>query len=187
MDKIEKLIKGYLKTNLGLKNHKTSFCPEEKLLLDYLEQRLAVEECQIIESHIAGCGFCLSQLGLALKAQTLSEKGEFGQVVPELISKAKALLKSESDLGGMKISKPGRIKKNLFLIGAIVFFILSFLIPRYFLQFLVATLILGLRWAFESEGGRTLIMVLDSWRKHSHDEDEEISHRLKDRHNSFHK
>ena len=71
------------------------------------------------------------------------------------------------------------MKKCLFLFGAIFFFILSFVIPRYFIQFLVVTLILGIRWAFESDGGHTLIMVLDSWRHHSHDKDEEISHRFK--------
>lgn len=187
MDKIEKLIKGYLKTKLGSQVTKTAFCPDEKILLDYIEQRLRTEECQIIESHVAGCGFCLSGLALVCEAQTVSEKGEFGEVRPELINKAKALLKSDKGLKDTKMTKGKKTKKNLFLAGTLIFFVLSFLIPRYFLQFLVATLILGLRWAFESEGARTLIMVLDSWRKHSHDDDEEISQRLKDRYNSFHK
>jgi hypothetical protein len=48
------------------------------------------------------------------------------------------------------------------------------------LQFLVGALILGIRWSFESESGKTLIMILNSWRKHSHDKDDEISNQLKD-------
>ena len=78
------------------------------------------------------------------------------------------------------------MKKNLFLAGAIIFFIISFLLPKYFMQCLVVTLVLGMRWAFESENGRTFIMVLDSWRRHSHDEDDKISKRLKDRFKSPH-
>ena len=54
------------------------------------------------------------------------------KVPEELIKKAQALV------------KPGK-RPNLFLAGAIVFFIASFFIPEYFFQCLVVTLILGLR------------------------------------------
>ena len=108
------------------------------------------------------------------------------KVPEEFIQKAKALLKADQGLNHNKTMRKKRITKNLFLVGAIVFFITSFFVPKYFFQFLVATLILGMRWAFESEGGRTLIMVLDSWRRHSHQQDDEISHRLKDKFKSFH-
>ncbi len=99
------------------------------------------------------------------------------QVSDNLIKVAKDLLKT---------SKNRKTKKNLFFGGAVVFFGLSFFIPKYFMQFLVVTLVLGMRWAFESEGGRTLIMVIDSWRRHSHDDNDEISQRLKDRFKSYH-
>jgi len=100
-----------------------------------------------------------------------------------LINRAKALVGDDSPThrkGAM------RMKKNLFFTGMILFFITSFIWPKYFVQSLVAALILGIRWTFESEGGRTLIMVVDSWRRNSHNQDDEIVKRLKDRFKSPH-
>jgi hypothetical protein len=159
MDKIEQLIKGYLKDNLSFV--KSLDCPDEQTLLEYLDG-----DCQNLETHIVSCGFCLSQLNIAFESKTVN----CDPVPQELTNKTK------SSLG---ISKKSKSKKKFFLAGAIISFILSFLIPRYFMQCLVVTLILGIRWAFESEGGRTLIMVLDSWRHHSQAKDDEISHRLR--------
>jgi hypothetical protein len=186
MDKIERLIKEYLRRNLS-KSEKTDLCLSEQVLMDYFERKLGREEYQNIESHLASCGFCLSQLSLVFEAHDVHKRGKSEKVPVELIKKAQALLKADQGLNHNKTMRKKRIKKNLFLLGAIVFFITSFFVPKYFFQFLVATLILGMRWAFESEGGRTLIMVLDSWRRHSHDDDDEISHRLKDKFKSFHR
>ncbi|MCQ9207997.1 MAG: hypothetical protein NG712_01265 [Omnitrophica bacterium] len=185
MDKIERLIKQYLGQNLP-KTEKTAHCLDEQALVDYFQHKLGQEDCQNIESHLAACGFCLSQLNLIFEAPDVHKQGKSAEVPEEFIQKAKALLKNDKSIGGSKMNRKRRIKKNLFLLGAIVFFVISFLIPKYFFQFLVATLILGIRWAFESEGGRTLIMVLDSWRRHSHDQDDEISHHLSNRSKSFH-
>jgi hypothetical protein len=178
MRKIEELIKEYLGKNLNVdKGNRTIDCPQEEILSEYLQGALSEEKCQAFERHIADCGFCLSQLGIAFGAQQMNKQADFEPVPPRLIDKTKSLLgikRKENKI----INKIKRMKRTLFLIGAVVFFILSFFIPRYFIQFLVATLILGIRWAFESEGGRTLIMVLDSWRRHSQDKDDEISHRV---------
>jgi hypothetical protein len=185
-DKIEILIKEYLRKNLDLDRvEKTIYCFSENVLIDYLEEKLNSREYETVNNHITNCSFCLSQLILALEAQIVNERRRLKQAPREWIEKAKALLKSDNDRERKRIRKNKRVKKNLFLGGAIIFFLLSFLIPRYFIQFLVATLILGLRWALESESGHTLIMVLDSWRRHSLKKDEEISRRLKDRSNYF--
>ena len=180
MDKLEKLIKNYLKDNLGLSEaDKTSDCPDEAILVEYLQGQLDKEKNKSIEYHIAGCGFCLSQLNLVFQSRQMIEEGRLEPVPQQLINKTKSRLGISESGKNMKNNKKKIVKKQLFLLGAIVFFILSFIFPKYFFQFLVATLILGVRWAFESESGRTLIMVLDSWRQHSHDKDEEISHRLR--------
>lgn len=186
MDKIERLIKEYLRRNLS-KTEKTDLCLSERVLMDYFERKLGREDCQNIESHLANCGFCRSQLSLVFEAHDVHKRGKSEKAPVEFIQRAKALFKADQGLNHKKTMRKKRIKKNLFLVGAIIFFIVSFLIPRYFCQFLVATLILGMRWAFESEGGRTLIMVLDSWRRHSHEQDDEISHRLKDKFKSLHR
>ena len=171
MDKFEKLIKDYLKSDSGLsRGDRTPDCPDEAVLIEYLTGAPAAEKKSEVERHVANCGFCLSQLSIASQS-----KGSFPPVSKELIKKTK------SRLGISENAKKRKMQKRLSLIGAIISFILSFFFPKYFFQFLVATLILGMRWAFESEGGRTLIMVLDSWRHHSQDKDDQISRRLKER------
>ena len=166
------------------KMEKTPQCFSEQVLLDYLGKKLDTQNCEKVEEHISNCTFCLSQLSLAVEVKKAGANWTRERVPSRLVEKVKALVKN--DKGKNHKEKMRKIKKNLFLAGAIIFFIISFLLPKYFMQCLVVTLILGMRWAFESERGRTLIMVLDSWRRHSHDEDDEISNRLKDKFKSPH-
>ena len=179
MNNAEELIKKYLGRNLS-NTVKTPSCLSDELLMDYFRHKLDEEGCKKVESHIAGCGFCLSQLNLVFESAKVSKDNNI-QVPDNLIKGAKDLVQAG------KSSKGRKMKKSLFLGGAVISFALSFFIPKYFMQFLVVTLILGMRWVFESEGGRTLIMVLDSWRRHSHGDDDEISQRLRDRFKSYHK
>lgn len=179
MNNPEELIKKYLGRNLS-NTVKTPSCLSDEVLMDYFRHKLDEEGCKKVESHIAGCGFCLSQLNLVFESAKVSKDNNI-QVPDNLIKAAKDLVKDD------RSSNSRKIKKNLFLGGMVIFFVLSFFIPKYFMQFLVVTLVLGMRWAFESEGGRILIMVLDSWRKHSHDDDDEISQRLRNRFKSYHK
>lgn len=180
MKEIENLIKQYLETGLD-KMERTVNCPSEKVLLDYLEHRLPEDELDPLEEHVCGCGFCLSQINLAYEAENIQKHGKLLHVPPRLIKKITDFLGPDKKIIVSKMAKRRKMKKSLFLAGAIIFFALSFIIHRYFMQFLFAALILGIKWALESENARTLIMVLDSWRKHSHNDDEEIEQRLKDR------
>ena len=183
MRKIEEYLKNCLKGELS-NIEKTPQCLDEEVLLDYLERKLGGQERKDVEEHLSQCDFCLSQLNLAFEAKKSNICNIGGKVPSGLVKKVKALLKNDKNTIGR--GGGSRMKKNLFLAGAIIFFIISFLLPRYFMQCLVVTLVLGIRWVFESENGRTFIMVLDSWRRHSHDEDDEISNRLKDRFKSSH-
>jgi hypothetical protein len=182
MDKVEKLIKGYLERNLHFdSSNKTADCLSEQDLLDYLEDRLESRKRAVSEHHIAGCGFCLSTLSLLFESRQKNRSKTFAPVPQKLLNKTKSLLGIGKDEKNGNAQRRKAIKRRIFLAGTIVFFVLSFFIPRYFMQFLVGALILGIRWSFESEGGRTLIMVLDSWRRRSHDKDDEISRHLKNR------
>ncbi len=177
MDRSEEMIKNYLKKNLDLDSaERTPDCLNEQVLTGYLQGKLGPQQHKAVDYHIAGCGFCLSQLDIAHQAQLASGQDGFEPAPGELINKTKVSLGISASRAEPK-PKPGL--KRVFLALAIIFFALSFIIPKYFIQFLVATLILGLRWAFESEGGRSLIMVLDSRRHHSQDKDQETSNRLK--------
>lgn len=179
MRRIEDYLKKYLKNDLqGME--KTPQCLSREILLGYLGGSLNSREREEAEKHLGGCNFCLSQLNLAFEAEKLKKYRRYGKVPVTAVNKAKALLKDDrKDSRAKKMLS--RAKKHLFLSGAIVFFIASFLLPKYFMQCLAAALILGIRWVFESENGRILVMVLDSWRRHSQDKDNEITNRLKDR------
>ncbi|MFH1519373.1 MAG: hypothetical protein ABIE75_02240 [Candidatus Omnitrophota bacterium] len=183
MRKIEEYLKNYLKKESG-NIEKTAQCLGQEVLLDYLGSKLGSQERKGVEEHLSRCNFCLSQLNLAFEAKKSNIRNIGGKVPSGLVNKAKALLKNgKNTIGKGRVS---RMKKNLSLAGAIMFFIISFLLPKYFMQCLVAAFVLGIRWVLESENGRILIMVFDSWRRHSRDENDEISNRLKDRFKSPH-
>lgn len=74
-----------------------------------------------------------------------------------------------------------KLKKGKWLIGALVSFILSFLLPRFFLQFLALAVILGGKWIFDTQSTRTLIMIYDAWRKRGREGPEEDLKRLRKR------
>lgn len=182
MDRAEKLMKQYLKSNLALdKDVRSGGCLSEQVLWDYLTSGLDEQRCQEVEHHIAACGFCLSQLSIAYEAQRFNKQKGVKSVSSGLLAKTKAALGITKQDEGAMSNRGKKTKRRLFLAATVIFFILSFIIPRYFLQFLVASLILGIRWSFESESGHTMIMILDSWRRHSHDKDDDISRRLKNR------
>jgi len=182
MGKMEQDLKNYFKKESG--NIKKTFqCLGDEIFLDYLEGRLDSQRRKDVEEHFCQCSFCLSQLNLVFEAKESNIRNIGGKVPSKLIKKAKALVNDDNPNSRRRVK---RMKKNLFFAGMILFFITSFIWPKYFVQSLVAALILGIRWTFESEGGRTLIMVVDSWRRNSHDQDDAIVKRLKDRFKSPH-
>jgi len=103
-------------------------CPSEEKLSAFSDGLCQKQEENTIREHVMACKDCLAALSLAQEAKK-------------------------------KFNKPNtRAKKQLFLVLAIVSFGLSFVIPRYFLQFLVITLILGFKWAIDTSATRTIIM-----------------------------
>lgn len=114
--------------------------PTETELADFLSRSLSGEERRRLEDHIAGCSDCLDRLVSAYESV-------------EGFKKASA--------------KKGRFmnKINIYLVLAILSFILSFAVPRYFLQFLVATLLLGIKWVADSKSTKMLVMIYEAWKK----------------------
>jgi hypothetical protein len=145
MDKLEQVIKKYLKEKAANSGwERSEDCPSEVLLSDYLQGRLSQREKEEVERHIADCPLCLDILVVA-KDVTKENKKHYLKTL--------------------------KILKYKWPIGAGISLILSFFFPRYFLQFLIITLILGLKWAFEGEGAKNLIiMVLRSLHKEEKEE-----------------
>jgi hypothetical protein len=135
---MEKLIQEYLKNRAKGEMLRTKDCLSERDLADYLEVKLPPERRDKIEAHLAGCFFC-----------------------QDLLVSTKEILNKHA----VKIH-PWRnaISKNKWFWSSLAVFIFSFIFPRYFLQFLLAAFLLGLKWVFSGEGTRNMVMIIRTLR-----------------------
>ena len=116
--------------------------PTEIELAALLSNSLSSEARERIEGHIAGCDECLERIASAHEAVE-----EFKKRTP------------------FKRRKDNIMRKiNLYLALAIVSFTFSFAVPRYFIQFLVATLVLGIKWVVDSKSTKMLITIYEAWK-----------------------
>jgi len=136
---------------------KTELCINEVVINDYLNEKVTGRKKEEIESHLAGCGECLDALVFAY--QTVDE-----------YRKTKGEKK-------MKLNW----KKHIWLIGAIIAFTLSFFESGYFAQFLVAAILMGAKWIFDTTNARMLIMIYDAWQKGGEKEASRILRNFKTR------
>jgi len=121
-------------------------CPSEEILSEYLSGTLRQEDVLLLEEHLIKCESCRELLA---DAYHITSKRD----ITELLHKTR-----------------NWIKKNKWLIGAFVSFILSFILPRYFLQFIAAFVVLGAKWVLDAKTTKTLIMISEAWKRGDKDE-----------------
>ena len=138
---------------------KSGTCISEIELNDYLSGAILSQRKEELENHLKDCNPCLEKLVFAYEACK-----EF----------------NDTSLKGVKPMK-SMWKKNLWLVGALIAFTLSFITPRYFIQLLVATIFMGTKWIFDSVNARILIMIYDAWKKGDESEASKIIQNLDDR------
>lgn len=109
-------------------------------IYSYINNTLPHSKRKVVEAHIAECYHCLDML-------TAADAGK------------KGMLKADM--------KDGFKKEYLYLVTAILSFTLSFLFSKYFLQFLAAAVILGIKWIVDSKSSKTLITVYETLKKDS--------------------
>lgn len=122
---------------------KTGFHPTDAELADFLSSSLSAKEARaLIEKHLSSCNECLAKAVSAYESVRLFRKG-------------------------MPAKRKGNFLKrlNIYLVLALLSFLFSFMVPRYFLQLLVATLVLGIKWVVDSKSAKMLIMIYEAWRK----------------------
>ena len=170
MDKIEELLKENMLKNDKKLIQRSSRCPSEAVLAGYLGNSLKQKEKEEVETHISECLYCLEQLNLAHQAQKAFSKGNLPSSGQKIVDKAKKI----SSLAPAKSKRKG----SIWLVATLIAFTLSFLVPRYFLQFLAAAVILGIKWALESDAAKTLIMILDKRHK---DKEEDLPEKVRER------
>lgn len=117
--------------------------PSESELSDYLNNALTGENKKKIEDHIACCRLCLDNIVSAHEVVKLCGMGK------------------NNDKGKVRFMK----KINIYLVLACISFILSFTVTQYFMQFLIATLLLGTKWIVDAKSTRMLVMIYDAWKK----------------------
>jgi len=130
--------------------------PTENDLADFLSGSLPKERRDQVESHIAGCDECLAATVAAYESAGPSGK--------------KAAFKN----------KVGKYMKrlNIYLVLAGLSFALSFFTHRYFIQLLVATLLLGIKWIVDAKSTKMLVMIYEAWKHGGEKEASRVLERL---------
>lgn len=129
-------------------------CPSEEVLSGYLSGVLPEEDKNDLETHLCKCKNCRILLADSYHITKGPDAGEIRR----------------------KVS--GWINKNKWLLAASISFVLSFAVPRYFLQFLAAFVILGAKWAIDAKSAKTLIMISEAWKRGDKKKTEEIISRF---------
>ena len=172
MEDADKKLKALLAQALDRKQPSSGqTCPDSGTLSEYvLGGGLDTERKQRLEAHIADCKACLERVSGALKADTMLKE--------DLLPAASHYSVKKTTAAMFPNRKKTRFVWPLLTAAA---FVSSFAFPKYFMQCLAAAVIFALKWVVESENMRTLILVLDSWRRRQHTRDDEIAGRLADR------
>ena len=114
---------------------KNRLCPSEENLSEYLSGTLSDTDRIFLEQHLANCQACRT---LIAEAHSIARKSA-GNKIQKLFH---AL-------------KPGA----LWLTACIFSLALSFVFSKYFIQFLTAALLLGIKWIIDSKTTKTLITI----------------------------
>lgn len=118
--------------------------PGERELADFLDDLLPAKERKRLEDHMAACDECLAKVVSAYESV-------------ELFNKKSPARRRKGDTKMRKM--------NLYAVLAILSFSLSFILPRYFLQLLAATILLGIKWIVDAKSTKMLIMIYEAWKK----------------------
>ncbi|MBL7073444.1 MAG: zf-HC2 domain-containing protein [Candidatus Omnitrophica bacterium] len=114
---------------------KNRLCPSEENLSEYLSGIMSRADKNLIEQHLANCQACRT---LVAETHSIARKSAENK-----IHKLFRALKRE----------------HLWLTACVISLSLSFVFSNYFIQFLTASLLLGIKWIIDSKTTKTLIMI----------------------------
>jgi len=117
--------------------YRTKDCIPFEKLYDYTNGTLPLRIREGIESHLAKCYYCLD---MVVSIHSGIENSYYKR-------------------------RWGLKKETLFLLMAVICFLSSFIFSRFFLQFLTATTILGIKWIVDSKSSRMLITIYEAWKR----------------------
>ena len=133
-----KRVKEFLKTEYRKKSLRVSEnCLTTDEICSYVNKTVSLKEKKVLEAHLATCYNCLDNV---------VSIHDFNR---SFTNKRRWELK----------------KEIIFVIIAMICFISSFVISRFFLQFLAATIIFGMKWIVDSKTNRLLVMIYDAYKR----------------------
>jgi hypothetical protein len=153
-------------------------CPADRDLAEYISGEISSNKRDQISAHMGLCQRCLDIVAISLKA--LSEQG--AEDTPKnTIKKALSISKKcpRKNTGRVNV-----FKKNKYLFIAGVFFILSFVLKKYFMQCLLATGIFGVKWIMDTGSTKALIMIYDAWKTRKDSDADDISRESREKERS---
>ena len=172
MDRIDSDLKNYLSGALkglgGADRQKAEYPSTEDFYL-FITDQLGGEALDKMVSHLKNHP---ADQTLVLKARNLlsNEKAaEEGKVPYTAIQRAKSLMGGKAGLTCPHCGKPitpfNKPARNQFLwnvvwlFSGVIAFALSFVFRQYFLQFLVLTLLFGVKWMVDQKAAKTQILI----------------------------
>ena len=120
------------------------------MLSEYLSGCSPLDEKLLVEVHLADCETCRK---LIAETHSILSRERSREALMHLLSK---------------------LKSNLWPMAAGAMLALSFVFPKYFLQFLVAASLAGIKWIMDSRTTRMLIMVREAWKSGNMEKAEKI-------------
>lgn len=157
---------------------KTADCPPVEILGKYASEGLGPDELYKVGNHIKNCAFCSELVEGALLYSAYGKHINLGSVPEKIKNKAKSL----NPLYKTKEHKiMDWLKRNGWFMLSLASLAASFFVSRYFIQFLTLAVIFGLKWVFNRESTRALIMIYNAWKKHDKDSAREMEEIFRDR------
>jgi hypothetical protein len=124
---------------------KNRLCIDEKLLAIYLCGLASEKEKEYIETHIADCDECLS---LLCETDSLIKRNLFFNIASRLAH---------------------LITSNIYTVLTVCTLLMSFIVHKYFLQFLLASALFGIKSIIDSKTTKMLIMIKESLKNENKD------------------
>lgn len=176
-DNMDDMLKTYFSRQKDIPG-KGPDCPSLEALEEYVSGLLEADSSRSIAEHVKGCARCDELIEGAAFYSAYGEGLDLGKVPAKIRKKAKSLHPSHKTKETKIMTY---LKRNAWLAFSLASLAVSFFTQRYFLQFLILAVILGLKWIFNKESARTLIMIYNAWKKHDKTGERELEEIFKNR------
>ena len=144
-------------------------CPLDGTLADYVsETSSTAAEKDAVAAHVAKCDKCFEKVALCVAALSKPSTSKESDTRKGLLRKALSMPKKYPRIQ----AKDSYMKRNKYIFISGVFFLLSFVFKLFFIQFLAAALIFGLKWIMDAGSTKALIMIYETWKSNKNTEDD---------------